>query len=81
MLTCYFHTVFTRVLFAQVDALLNGLTATPERKKWVDFTYMIWTEPWTMVVPRPGEESRLFAFTKPFQSKVPLNESYKLIRE
>jgi hypothetical protein len=48
MLTCYFHTVFTRVLFAQVDALLNGLTATPERKKWVDFTYMIWTEPWTM---------------------------------
>ncbi|KAI9566014.1 hypothetical protein GHT06_009813 [Daphnia sinensis] len=54
----------------EVDALVNGLTPTPERKKKVDFSYFIWTEPYAMVVPRPGEEPRLFAFVRPFQSLV-----------
>ncbi|XP_057369973.1 glutamate receptor ionotropic, delta-1-like [Daphnia carinata] len=54
----------------EVDAFVNGLTATPERKKKVDFSYFIWTEPYAMVVPRPGEEPRLFAFVRPFQSLV-----------
>jgi hypothetical protein len=30
----------------------------------------MWTEPFTMVVPVPGEEPRLFAFIKPFQNLV-----------
>nr|CAH0098371.1 unnamed protein product [Daphnia galeata] len=49
------------------DALVNGMIATPERKKMVDFSYFVWTEPYTMVVPRPGEVPRLFALIWPFQ--------------
>ncbi|EFX79934.1 hypothetical protein DAPPUDRAFT_103893 [Daphnia pulex] len=41
------------------DALVNGIIATPERKQMVDFSYFVWTEPYTMVVPRPGEEPSL----------------------
>lgn len=33
----------------------------------VDFSYFVWTEPYTMVVPRPGEVPRLFALIWPFQ--------------
>jgi hypothetical protein len=43
------------------------MIATPERKKMVDFSYFVWTEPYTMVVPRPGEVPRLFALIWPFQ--------------
>lgn len=35
-----------------------------------DFAYFMWAEPFTLVVPRPGEEPRLFAFIWPFQSSV-----------
>ena len=41
-----------------------------DRKEDVDFTYAIWAETIDLVVPRPGEESRLFAFIRPFQPKV-----------
>ena len=51
----------------EVDALVNGLAVSPERKKIMDFSYFIWTEPYTMVVPRPGEVPRLFALIWPFQ--------------
>jgi len=47
-----------------------GLIRTPERKKVADFAYFMWTEPFTMVVPVPGEEPRIFAFIKPFQNLV-----------
>lgn len=47
-----------------------GLIATPERKKMIDLAYFMWTEPFNMIVPKPGEEPRLFAFIKPFQSWV-----------
>ncbi|EFX79724.1 hypothetical protein DAPPUDRAFT_244347 [Daphnia pulex] len=53
-----------------VDASAIGFIATPERKSVMDMAYFIWTEPQAMVVPRPGEEPRLFAFIRPFQ---PLN--------
>ncbi len=36
----------------------------------MDLAYFIWTEPQAMVVPRPGEEPRLFAFIRPFQPLV-----------
>jgi ionotropic glutamate receptor len=54
----------------EVDGSTMGLIGTPERKIVVDFAYFMWTEPFTMVVPVPGEEPRLFAFIKPFQSSV-----------
>lgn len=47
-----------------------GLIATPERKKLIDLAYFMWTEPFAMIVPKPGEEPRLFAFIRPFQSLV-----------
>jgi hypothetical protein len=46
------------------------LVASPERKKKMDFSYFIWTELYSMVVPRAEEESRLLAFIRPFQSIV-----------
>nr|CAH0102497.1 unnamed protein product [Daphnia galeata] len=54
----------------EVDALVNGFAATPERTKNSDFSYFIWTEPYSMVVPQPEEEPRLFAFIRPFQTTV-----------
>ncbi|XP_046447217.1 glutamate receptor ionotropic, kainate 2-like [Daphnia pulex] len=53
-----------------VDGSTMGVIRTPERKKVADFAYFMWTEPFTMVVPVPGEEPRLFAFIKPFQNSV-----------
>ena len=58
------------MLMQEVDALVNGLAVSPERKKIMDFSYFIWTEPYSMVVPQPGEEPRLFAFVRPFQTTV-----------
>jgi hypothetical protein len=42
----------------------------------MDFAYFIWTEPQAMVVPRPGEEPRLFAFIRPFQPLVIMFRRY-----
>ena len=50
----------------EVDALAVGVYPTPERKKNMDFGYIIIGEPYLMVVPRPEEEPRLFAFIRPF---------------
>ncbi len=38
--------------------------------KSTDFAFFMWAEPLAMVVPRPGEEPRIFAFVHPFQSTV-----------
>ncbi|XP_057369794.1 glutamate receptor ionotropic, delta-1-like [Daphnia carinata] len=54
----------------KVDVYSNGVVATPERKQIVDLTYFIWTEPYSMVVPQPEEESRIFAFIYPYQPTV-----------
>lgn len=54
----------------EVDASAIGFISTPERKLVMDLAYFIWTEPYAMVVPRPGEEPRLFAFIRPFQPLV-----------
>ncbi|XP_046446872.1 uncharacterized protein LOC124196104 [Daphnia pulex] len=58
------------VMNKEADALVSGLVASPERKKKMDFSYFIWTELYSMVVPRAEEESRLLAFIRPFQSIV-----------
>ena len=54
----------------EIDGLTSGMIATPERKRVMNFAYIFWAEPHTMVVPRPGKEPRLFAFIEPFQSNV-----------
>ncbi|KAI9566009.1 hypothetical protein GHT06_009808 [Daphnia sinensis] len=53
-----------------VDVYSNGVVATPERKQKVDLTYFIWTEPYSMVVPQPEVQSRIFAFIYPYQPMV-----------
>ena len=37
----------------------------------MDFTFFTLSEGFGLIVPRPGEESRLFAFVRPFQPTVP----------
>jgi hypothetical protein len=63
---------FKRIAIEQeADACGNGLIATPERKTTnLDFSYFIWTELYSMIVPLPEEEPRLFAFVRPFQPTV-----------
>ena len=54
----------------EVDALNVGTMATTERAKKMDFAYIMWAEPYAMVVPRSGEGPRLFAFIRPFTPMV-----------
>lgn len=44
--------------------------STPDRKKVIDFSYPFWIGPFKLLVPKPEEESRLFAFIRPFQPLV-----------
>ena len=54
-----------------IDAICGGFIITPDRKERVDFvSHPYWAETQDLVVPVPGEESRLFAFIRPFQPKV-----------
>ena len=53
-----------------IDAMCAGFIITIDRKEKMDFVYAIVTDLWTIVVPVPGEESRLFAFIGPFQPMV-----------
>jgi glutamate receptor, ionotropic, invertebrate len=41
-----------------------------DRVERFDYTASTWSEPFSFVAPRPGEESRLFAFIRPFQPMV-----------
>ena len=58
------------LLHQEVDAYVNGLIATPERKAKADMTYYIWSEVYSLIVPMPQEELRLLAFIGPFQPMV-----------
>ena len=53
-----------------IDAVDSGFIITVDRKEKVEFTYAIWAEADGIIVPKPGEESRLFAFIRPFQPTV-----------
>lgn len=44
----------------------------------MDYTFHTWSDGFRLVVPRPGEESRLFAFIGPFEPMV-ANCSFHLI--
>ncbi len=49
---------------------IGPFTVTYDRKKVVDFTEIYTEDPRTILIPIPMEDSRLLAFTKPFQSLV-----------
>jgi hypothetical protein len=38
-----------------------------DRVERMDYSFFTWTDGFSLVVPNPGEESRLFAFVRPFQ--------------
>ncbi|XP_046635987.1 glutamate receptor ionotropic, delta-2-like isoform X2 [Daphnia pulicaria] len=54
----------------EIDGASTGITLTLENKKKMDLAYFAWSEPFKMVVPRPGEKSRLLAFVYPFDPLV-----------
>ena len=56
--------------FKDIDGVAGGFYITLDRKERMDFTSFIWSDDFGLVAPRPGEESRLFAFIGPFQSMV-----------
>ena len=49
---------------------IGPFTITYDRKKVVDFTEIYTEDPRIILIPIPMEDSRLLAFTKPFQSLV-----------
>ena len=52
-----------------VTATPFGITA--DRMAAIDFcTFPAWQESFRLVVPRPGEELRLFALVRPFDNQV-----------
>ncbi|EFX79932.1 hypothetical protein DAPPUDRAFT_103895 [Daphnia pulex] len=54
----------------EIDGASTGTTLTLENKQKMDLAYFVWSEPYMMVVPRPGEKSRLLAFVYPFDPLV-----------
>ncbi len=50
--------------------MLCSFYLTMDRVERMDFTSHTWSEGFSLIVPRPAEESRLFAFVGPFQPTV-----------
>lgn len=57
-------------VFKDIDGILCAFYLTPDRIERMSFTFPTWAEGFNMVVPKPGHESRLFAFIRPFQPTV-----------
>ncbi|KAK4012523.1 hypothetical protein OUZ56_024762 [Daphnia magna] len=53
-----------------IDGLANSFYLTMDRVARMDYTFLTWGDGFSLVVPRPGEENRLFAFVGPFQPTV-----------
>lgn len=69
----YYHSYKQSVLCIgqELDTAASSLLGTPERLKLCDFTTSwIWTENYSLIGPKPAQESRLFAFIRPFDSMV-----------
>ena len=53
--------------------MVSSLAIDPNRAARIDYTCGLeWAEPYTIVVPKPAFQSRLFAFVRPFQPLVNL---------
>ena len=53
-----------------IDEIATGFYLTLDRIERMDFTFLVLSEGFGLIVPTPGEESRLFAFVRPFQPMV-----------
>jgi hypothetical protein len=53
-----------------VDTTAAGILIDPDQLDKIDFSYPILLSPVKMIVPAGEEESRLFAFVRPFQPMV-----------
>lgn len=53
-----------------IDALMSSLIVNSQRAQKVDYAPLAWSEPYTIVAPKPEQKSRLFAFIRPFQPMV-----------
>ena len=67
---------FRTFFFVQKEADIDGISINPdaEQLKIVDIPYPVIMTPFRMIVPAPVEESRLFAFVRPFQPMVTTNK-------
>lgn len=57
-------------LSQDIDGIACSFSISLDRKERMDFSFLTWSEAYRLVVPRPGEESRIFAFVRPFQPTV-----------
>ncbi|XP_032796243.2 glutamate [NMDA] receptor subunit 1 [Daphnia magna] len=53
-----------------IDGITGSFYLTMDRAERMDYTFHTWSDGFRLVVPRPGEESRLFAFIGPFEPMV-----------
>ncbi|XP_045036265.1 glutamate receptor ionotropic, kainate 3 isoform X2 [Daphnia magna] len=53
-----------------IDGIASSFYLTMDRVTRMDYTFPTWADGFSLVVPRPGEENRLFAFVGPFQPTV-----------
>ena len=53
-----------------MDTTAAGILIDPDQLDKIDFSYPILLSPVKMIVPAGEEESRLFAFVRPFQPMV-----------
>nr|CAH0101189.1 unnamed protein product [Daphnia galeata] len=58
------------VVSQNCDGIINAFYLTMDRAERFDYTASAWSEGFSFAMPRPGEESRLFAFVGPFQPRV-----------
>lgn len=58
--------------FFKKEADIDGISINPDEEhlKIVDIPYPVIMTPFRMIVPAPVEQSRLFAFVRPFQPMV-----------
>ena len=52
------------------DVAVQVISVTHPRYQVIDFTVPYGVEPIAILIPAPAEDSRLFAYTKPFQTSV-----------
>jgi len=65
------ESVAEQSLVAQIiDGILVAFYLTMDRVERFDYSASAWSEGFSFVAPRPGEENRLFAFIGPFQPTV-----------
>lgn len=61
----------------EYDGVATSLMVTPARQQYCDFTTSLtWFEAYSLISPKPKQESRLFAFIRPFDPMVGIYIKY-----